>query len=129
MVWVAWSSGPIPAAYVQNDVRRERDQFRYVFAETIGIASGPAIIDPHVDTVRPAQGGERLLERRGAGHCFRIFLGENTEHANAPHAFRLLRPRHLRQRRRCAEKRDEFPPLHSITSSARASSPLRNAAA
>jgi len=35
---------------------------------------------------------------------------------------RLLRPRRERPRRHAAEKRDERAPLHSITSSARASS-------
>ena len=40
---------------------------------------------------------------------------------NAPHSVRLLRPRRQRPRRRAAEQRDELPPLHSITSSARAS--------
>ena len=36
------------AASGQDDVRRERDQFRRVFANALGIARGPAIVDPHV---------------------------------------------------------------------------------
>ena len=45
------------------------------------------------------------------------------EHADAPHPLGLLRARRERpRRRRTAEQRDELAPLHSITSSARASS-------
>ena len=44
------------------------------------------------------------------------------KHANASHPLALLRARRERPRRRAAEKRDELAPLHSITSSARASS-------
>ena len=38
-----------------DDVRRERDQFRRVFANVVGIACGPARVDPHVAAVSPAQ--------------------------------------------------------------------------
>ena len=45
------------------------------------------------------------------------------QHADTPHALALLRPRRERpRRRRAAEQRDELAALHSITSSARASS-------
>jgi hypothetical protein len=44
------------------------------------------------------------------------------EHPDAAHALALLRARRERPRCRAAEKRDEFAPLHSITSSAVASS-------
>src|SRR5262249_34359538 len=48
---------------------------------------------------------------------------KQEEHANAPHALPLLRARRERPRgRRAAEQRDELATLHSITSSARASS-------
>src|SRR5262245_58813882 len=43
------------------------------------------------------------------------------EHADAPHGLALLRWRRERPHRRAAEKRDELAALHSITSSARAS--------
>ena len=42
------------ASSSQEDVRRERYQFRSVAANT-GIAPGPADIDPHVAAVDPAQ--------------------------------------------------------------------------
>src|SRR5215831_12409831 len=45
------------------------------------------------------------------------------EHADAPHPLRLLRARRERPRHRCAaEQRYELAALHSITSSATASS-------
>src|SRR3954463_5962397 len=64
------------------------------------------------------------MERREAGLKFRIVRGCGEEYADAPHALGLLRVRGERiRRRRCGtgRKRDELPPLHSITSSARAS--------
>ena len=55
--------------------------------------------------------------------AFRIVRGCGHEHADAPHPLALLRARRERpRRRRAAEQRDELAPLHSITSSARASS-------
>ena len=64
-----------------------------------------------------------LPERRDAGLSFRVALGEGHQHADAPHAIGLLRARRERPRsRRAAEQRDELAALHSITSSARASS-------
>jgi hypothetical protein len=47
---------------------------------------------------------QRLLEYRAAGDRFRIVLGENIQHANAPHPLRLLRPRRDRPCRRAAER-------------------------
>ena len=64
-----------------------------------------------------------LQERPDAGLTFRIVRGCGQEHADAPHALGLLRARRERpRRRRAAEQRDELAPVHSITSSARASS-------
>ena len=54
-VRVAWSTGPTAAARGQDDIRRQRDQFRRVFARVFGIACGPAIIDPHIASIGPAQ--------------------------------------------------------------------------
>ena len=63
------------AASGQNDVRRERDQFRRVSANVVGIACGPAVVDPHVAAVGPAQLLQPLQERRDAGLRFRIVRG------------------------------------------------------
>src|SRR5512133_3293300 len=47
--------------------------------------------------------------------------GKRSEHADPPHALRLLRTSHERQRSsRAAQQQYELAPLHSITSSARA---------
>src|SRR5262249_19657084 len=84
------------------------------------IPQAPAILDPQVAALAPAQLLQRLLERRELGTA-----GAATarEHADPPYAPWLLRARHERPRDgRAAEQRDERAPPHSITSSARASS-------
>ena len=50
----------------QDDVRRELHQFRRVSANAVGIAYGPAIIDPHITAVGPAQLPQHFQERRDA---------------------------------------------------------------
>ena len=83
----------------------------------------PAILDPHVAAIGPAQLLQPLQERRVASLPFRIVRGQIHEYTDAPHSLGLLRPRRERPRcRRAAEQRDELAPPHSITSSARASS-------
>src|SRR5215470_14776740 len=111
------------AASGQDDIGRERDQFRRMFANALHIAPGPAGIDLHIATIGPAQLLQALPERRDAGFCLRIIHGEWYEHADAPHPLGLLRARCERPRsRRAAEQREEVAPLyrcnHSITSSA-----------
>ena len=96
----------------QDDVRRERDQFRRVSANVGGIGRGPAGVDPHVAADGPAQLRQRLQERPDAGLKFRIVRGCGQEHADAPHPLGLLRARRERpRRRRAAEQRDELAPL------------------
>ena len=53
----------------------------------------PAGVDPHVAVVAPAQLLQGLPERRDGGLTFWIVSGPIHEHADAPHALRLLRPR------------------------------------
>src|SRR5262249_56331399 len=63
-----------------------------------------------------------LGERKEPGLSFRIVCREGHQHADAPHALALLRPRRERPRhRRAAEKRYERATPHSITSSDSAS--------
>ena len=90
------------AANTKNDVRRKRSQFRCVFTRVGGIAcGGKAGFDVHVATVGPAQSLQRLLERGEAKPVFRIVPGAWLEHADAPHAFGLLRtPRNWPSSRR-----------------------------
>ena len=107
----------------QDDVRRQRHQFGRVFANTLGIPGAPAILDPHVASIGPAQLLQTLHERRQPARCFRIVRGQAHQHGDATHPLGLLRMRSERPcSRRAAEQRDERAPLHSITSSARASS-------
>ncbi len=65
----------------QNDVRRERDQFRRVFAKAVGIAGGKAVIDRHVTADAPAPFLQPLQERRVAvphseGIAYKPLCGE-----------------------------------------------------
>src|SRR5262249_684203 len=108
----------------QDDVRRERDQFRRVFANSVGIGDTPAGVDADVAAVEPAQLREPLQGRRSAGLKLRVVSGAGHQHADAPHPLRLLRARREGpSRRRTAEQRDELAASnHSITSSARTSS-------
>src|SRR5262245_13328403 len=90
-------------------------------ADACGVSSTPSIIDTDAVAVVPAQLLQRLAESLEIVLLLNIF-GERIEHADAPHALTLLRARHKRPRRRTAEECDEVAPLHSITSSAVASS-------
>src|SRR5262249_45048381 len=70
------------------------------------ITQAPAILDPQVAALAPAQLLQRLLERRELGTA-----GAATarEHADPPYAPWLLRARPERPRgRRAAEQRDEL---------------------
>src|SRR5262249_34375156 len=106
----------------EDDVRRDRDQFRCVSANLGGIGRGPPSVDLHVAADGPAQLPQRLQERPDAGLIFRIVRGCGQEYADAPHPLALLRPCPERPHSSAAEKRYERAPSHSITSSARASS-------
>jgi hypothetical protein len=56
-----------------------------------------------------------LLERRETSLCF-IARGERQEHADAPHAFRLLRARRERRHSRCSAKSlDEIASSHCLS--------------
>ena len=80
---------PHGRAMGQDDVRRERDQFRRVSANFGGIGRGPAGVDPHVAADAPAQERQPLLERPDAGLIFRIVRGCGQEYADAPHPLGL----------------------------------------
>jgi hypothetical protein len=82
----------------QNYVRRERHQFRRVFAFAVGIILAPASIDPNILVNSPAQFLEALVERRNSVLTFRIVRSPVHEQADAPHAIGLLRARCKRPR-------------------------------
>src|SRR5262249_13703942 len=82
---------------------------------------GAAIVDDDIlafGKPKLAQLGYEDLIARSRNRIVRAW----TQNADAPQALRLLRARHERPRGRAAEKRYELSPLHSITSSASASS-------
>ena len=106
----------------QDYVRRERDQFGRILPKTRYIAQGEAVVDLHIAALGPAQLLQLFQERSVARPCLRIVFGQVREHADAPNALALLRPRRHRPRRRAAEQGDELASFHSITSSARPSS-------
>ena len=96
-----------------DDVRGKRDQFRHVSAGVAGVCA-PASLDAAVAAVGPAELLQRLYERRFAGLSFRIVRCRVHEHADAPHALSLLRPRRERPRNRAAKQRNELAPLHVL---------------
>src|SRR5499427_6744212 len=106
-----------------DDVRCRAHQLFCQRMRAINVARGPVIVRLDVASFRPTQTLQRLAERRNARLCLRIALGKAHQHADPPHPLALLRACRERPRsRRAAEQRDERAPLHSITSSARASS-------
>src|SRR5437764_1137109 len=80
---------------------------------------GPAVFDGIVLTLDEIGFLQALAERGHAvvRHVSEGFIAEKSHHR---HRW-LLRPRSERPRCRTADQLDELPPLHSITSSARAS--------
>src|SRR5262249_16150716 len=104
-------------------VRCARHQFCRVMARALGIAGTPANVDLQIATHTPAQLLQRVNEGFDTSLCFRVVGCKRRQHTNPPHALGLLRARRERPcRRRAAEQCHELAPLHSITSSARASS-------
>jgi hypothetical protein len=51
----------------QEDVRRERGQFRRVSANALGVARSPADVNANVAAIDPARLRQRLCERQEAG--------------------------------------------------------------
>jgi formate-dependent nitrite reductase cytochrome c552 subunit len=91
---------------------QRRGQFRRGFANAVGIARAPAVIDPHVAAVGPAQLRQPLQKRRGLGPRIPIIRCQYLEHADAPDAVALLCSCGERPRRRATEPRDERPTFH-----------------
>src|SRR5262252_1214022 len=99
-----------------NDVWREGNQFRHIFANAIGISRAPTYVESDVAAVRPTQLLKRLQESCVAGLDVRVVSGAAVEHADASYASILLcgrrgRPSH-RSSRRAAEKPNEIAPSH-----------------
>src|SRR5262249_7389745 len=76
------------------------------------------MLDSDIAVLGPAERLETLAKCNDPSQHFGIVLGVWMQECDAPHALALLRARRERPRRRAAEEREEFAPLHSITSSA-----------
>jgi hypothetical protein len=94
----------------EDDVGRERSQFRGVSTNALGVARSPAQVDANVAPVGPAQLTQRLGKRQQASVPGRIVRGEGHEHADASHALGLLRARRARPRGGTAKRGYQFPP-------------------
>jgi len=87
----------------------------------VGVAGGPASVDAKIAAFRPPKFLQPLAQGSNACLPVRIVCSQH-QYGDTPHTLGLLRARRERPRRcRAAELRDERAPLHSITSSARAS--------
>ena len=74
-----------------------------------------AIVDAQITTFRPSKLLKSLTESREALLHLGIILGEANQHADAPHALRLLRPRS--ERARCygtTEQGYKIAPFHCL---------------
>jgi hypothetical protein len=93
-------------------------------AITLTVASTPARLDARVAAVAPAQPLQFVQERDQNVLSIGIVIGQVHKHADPAHSFALLRPGRKRPCCRTAKDRDELAPVsHSITSSARSTSP------
>src|SRR5262249_14772545 len=94
-----------PAGTGQDNVGRERDQLGCLLSIVFDISSAPAILDPHVVPLGPAQLSQGFDERLNAGPTFWIVFGEAAgEPTNTSQALVLLRARRERPRDRRAER-------------------------
>jgi hypothetical protein len=90
-VRLTWSNAPTRATRGQDDVRSQRDQFRRVPTKALGIAGGPARVDPHVPPVGPAQLLQCLDKCYEPGLPCGIIRGQSHENTDPPHPIALLR--------------------------------------
>src|SRR5262245_36989886 len=80
----------------QNELWRERDEFRRPFARIVGIGGAVSNIQPHVAALDPAQLLQPLPKGRAALVCLGIVSRLVHKHADPSHALPLLRPRRVR---------------------------------
>src|SRR5215510_13162288 len=112
--------GPVVEGRGQNHLRLQADQLGRIGLGQRRAAGIPADIDAEVLPFDPAELPQRMTERRYVRLQDRVRRRATHQHAHAP---RLLRARRERPRgSRAADERYELAAVHSITSSARASS-------
>src|SRR5262245_65152447 len=112
--FAAIAGGVFPTIHGHLPLQKLGDQSR----QPVVLAAGPSIFNGHVLTLDETDFLQPLAERGHIGHWC---AGCITRPDEADEWDGLLRARRERPRRRAPEQRDERAPLHSITSSARAS--------
>jgi hypothetical protein len=110
----------------EDDIRLEHDEFICEARDRCGIVRcSPAPVDTNVAALDPTKTSKRFPKCSDEALALPVTLRKSHQHADPSHPLRLLRARRERPRgRRAAEERDEIASFHSITSSARASSPV-----
>src|SRR5438067_4590136 len=107
----------------KDDVRCDPYQLRGVNPCELLVAGSPPNLDPKIAIDHPSVILEPLLECCDADERLRIALGKRHQHSDDSHSAGRLRRDPLRPKESGARSsNNELPPLHSITSSARASS-------
>src|SRR4029079_1507819 len=97
----------------RDDVGRERDQFRRLFANGGWLRGTPAVLNLQVAADGPARLLQHLQEPHDPVLKFRIIRVGGQEYSDAPHTLGLLGPYRERPSRHCtAENCDELAPLH-----------------
>src|SRR5262249_50170253 len=101
----------------KNEVGLERDEFLCESFHRLRVGRcRPASVNPGVAALRPPELLETVPKRGYFGLSFRVALRIAHQHADAPTADRLLRPRRARPRSRATEHRDELAPSHVLPS-------------
>src|SRR6266404_1076412 len=96
-----------------DEVGRQLHHLRRISPDAVDAAVRPALLDPDVATVDPAELLQAFPERGDAGLSLRLVFGNAHKHADASHAVGLLRARGEWPRHRCAtEKRNELASFH-----------------
>jgi hypothetical protein len=98
----------------------QADQLLRERSYPIDVTTTPTKLHAHVAAIGPTYVRKGLSERRDASLPHGIGFVARHEHADPPYAVALLRARRAPPYRRAAEERDEFAPVHSMISSARA---------
>ena len=93
-----------------DDVGLQADQLPRERWYPIDVIAVQPKVHPQVAAIGPTQLYKPLHERGKPALCLRIAFVVSHQHADAPHAVGLLRPRHHRPRRRAPETRDELSP-------------------
>src|SRR5205807_921067 len=105
----------------ENYARVCPNQFGRISPDEVRISCWPSEIELNVAAFYPPEVLEAFLKRRDERLCFGIAGVECQHHSDPTHPLGLLCTRSERQDSPTANQRDELPPPHSITSSARAS--------